>query len=90
MRSRSTAKFRALFERLPEPVRAKARAAYRRWSENPTHPSLRFKQVHHALPIYSVRIDLDYRAIGILREDAMVWFWIGSHAEYEKMLRSLR
>ena len=46
----------------------------------------RFKKVHHHLPIYSVRIDLDWRAVGTLREDTVVWFWIGPHSEYEKLL----
>jgi len=45
--------------------------------------------VHNTLPIYSVRIDRDWRAVGILKEGAMVWFWIGSHSEYEKLLSSL-
>jgi len=59
------------------------RAAYRRWSNDPHHPSLRFKKVHSALPIYSVRIDRDWRAVGILKERVMVWFWIGPHSEYD-------
>ena len=52
-----------------------------------SHPSLRFKKVHTKLPIYSVRIDLDWRAIGILEGDVVIWFWIGPHGEYEKLLR---
>ncbi|MGH9395588.1 MAG: hypothetical protein ACRD18_01885 [Terriglobia bacterium] len=30
-------------------------------------------------PIYSVRISLGWRAIGIRKEDTMIWYWIGSH-----------
>jgi hypothetical protein len=56
------------------------------WAENPAHPSLRFKKVHHTLPIYSVRIDLYWRAVGVLRDGEMLWFWIGPHKEYEKLL----
>ena len=89
MRSRTTRKYRDLFESLPKAIRDKAKAAYGLWSDNPDHRSLRFKKVHSALPIYSVRIDLDYRAVGILNGDAVVWFWIGPHAEYERMLRTL-
>jgi hypothetical protein len=59
------------------------------WSGNPDHPSLRFKKVHVKLPIYSVRIDIDWRAVGLLEGDTVVWFWIGSHAEYEQLLRVL-
>ena len=89
MRSRTTRKFRALFDSLPKAIQDKANSAYRLWAENPDHRSLRFKKVHTTLPIYSVRIDLDWRAIGMLNGEVVVWFWIGSHADYEKMLRSL-
>lgn len=59
------------------------------WSTDPAHPSLRFKKVHATRPIYSVRIDLDWRAVGVLNGDTVVWFWIGPHPEYEKLLRGL-
>ena len=89
MRSRTTQRFRALRDSLPKPIQEKAKAAYELWSANPDHPSLRFKKVHVKLPIYSVRIDIDWRAVGLLEGDAVVWFWIGSHAEYEQLLRVL-
>jgi hypothetical protein len=89
VRSRTTEKFRALRDSLPAPIQEKAKAAYELWSENPDHPSLRFKKIHANLPIYSVRIDIDWRAVGILEGDTVVWFWIGSHADYEQLLRQL-
>jgi hypothetical protein len=70
-------------------LREKAIAAYQMWAANPGHPSLRFKKVHASLPIYSVRIDLDWRAVGVLRQGGMVWFWIGPHGEYEKLLSKI-
>lgn len=72
---------------MPKPIQEKAKAGYKLWTENPHHPSLRFKKVHSNLPIYSVRIDLDWRAVGMLDGDHVVWFWIGAHADYEKLLR---
>lgn len=89
MRSHTTSKFRDLLAKAPEDVRERADAAYRPWAENPRHPSLRFKKVHETLPVYSVRIDIDWRAVGILREDELVWFWIGPHKEYERLLDQL-
>lgn len=89
MQSRTTARFRALHDALPKPLQEKSKASYRLWTSNPAHPSLRFKKVHATRPIYSVRIDLDWRAIGVLNGDTVVWFWIGPHAEYEKLLRTL-
>ena len=55
----------------------------------PLHPGLRFKQVHPTLPIYSVRVSLDYRALGVREGDSVIWFWIGSHSEYERLLASV-
>lgn len=89
MQSRTTAAFRELLAAAPEAVRIKAQTAYRLWANNPAHPSLRYKKVHDALPVYSVRIDLDWRALGILEQSEMIWFWIGPHSEYEKLLKKL-
>jgi hypothetical protein len=69
---------------LPADVRKQARQAYRLFIENPHHPSLRFKPIHQNRPIYSVRIGLNYRAIGVYEEDDVIWYWIGSHADYDK------
>jgi hypothetical protein len=57
------------------------------WKENPRYPSLHFKRVDDEEPIYSVRVSDDYRALGILEGDTMVWYWIGSHDEYEHLLK---
>ncbi|MGH9424880.1 MAG: hypothetical protein ACRD2L_01015 [Terriglobia bacterium] len=89
MKSRTTSRFREAFANLPHPVKDHARQAYKRFKNNPNHPSLRFKKVHQAEPIFSVRVGLGYRAVGIQAENQMVWFWIGSHADYDKILRSL-
>ena len=86
VQSQTTEDFRALLAAAPAEIRAKARSAYQVWSENPTHPSLRFKRVHGSQPIYSVRITLDWRALCILKGDVAIWFWIGPHSEYERIL----
>jgi hypothetical protein len=67
-------------------VRRQARDAYRRFRDNPRHPSLRFRQVHPAHPIYSARINRSYRVLGIREDDAIIWFWIGSHNDYDALL----
>jgi hypothetical protein len=36
--------------------------------------------------VYSVRVGIGYRAVGVLEDDVIVWFWIGSHAEYNGLL----
>ncbi len=89
MKSVTTSKFRACLEKLPDHIRVKARKSYSLWLENPLHPSLQFKQIHSISPIYSVRISLGYRALGVLEEDIMVWFWIGSHEAYNLMIKKV-
>lgn len=89
MQSQTTEAFRKLLALAPTLVQTKARIAYGLWTENPAHPSLRFKKVHNTLPIYSVRIDRNWRAVGVLRDGVMVWFWIGQHDEYERLLSTM-
>ena len=89
MRSQTTEAFRKLLSLAPQGIQAKAKQAYEIWSENPAHPSLRYKKIHNTLPEYSVRIDLNWRAVGVLKNEVMVWFWIGPHDEYERLLSRL-
>jgi hypothetical protein len=74
---------------LASQVRARARLAYQFFKRDAKHPSLRFKQVHPKRPIFSARVGLGYRALAVKEGDAIIWFWIGSHAEYEKLLAQL-
>lgn len=87
MNSHITEKYRKAFAELPADVQRQARQAYRIFIQNPYHPSLRFKQIHPARPIYSVRIGMDYRAIGVRDVNQIIWYWIGSHADYDKLIQ---
>jgi hypothetical protein len=84
--SRITDDFSDCFKRLPQTVREQARKAYRLWRDNPTHPSLHFKRIHASEPLYSVRVSLGWRVVGLLEDNAMTWFWIGSHTEYDRLI----
>jgi hypothetical protein len=84
--SKLTTDFVDLFRDLPEPVRVAARKNYRLWRQNPAHPSLQFKRVHSAEPLYSIRIGIGWRALGLVASDTIYWFWIGSHADYDKLV----
>ena len=86
MNSRTTKRFRDAFRELPRQVQHQAKAAYQRFQEDPYYPGLRFKQVHPARPIYTVRININYRAVGVKEGDEMIWFWIGSHADYDQLI----
>jgi mRNA-degrading endonuclease RelE of RelBE toxin-antitoxin system len=89
VKSRTTAQFRKAFADLPKQVQEQTRQAYRQFKQNPGHPSLRLKKIHPQLPIYSARITRNYRAVGQLDEDTVIWFWVGSHAEYDRLISRL-
>lgn len=84
MNSQTLPSFWQAYETLEESVRKRARKAYEIWSENPFHPSLHFKCVNPGEKIWSLRISLAYRALGIFENDTVTWFWIGNHKEYER------
>ncbi|MFN2455721.1 MAG: type II toxin-antitoxin system RelE/ParE family toxin [Pyrinomonadaceae bacterium] len=89
MTSRTTEKFWKAFAGLPPSTQRKARAAYQLWQHNPYHPSLQFKQIHARKPIYSVRVGIGWRAVGVKDDDTVIWFWIGSHADYDSLIAQL-
>jgi mRNA-degrading endonuclease RelE of RelBE toxin-antitoxin system len=74
VKSCTTARFREMFADLPKPIQEQTRKAYRQFKEDPSYPSLRFKKVHPKLPIYSARINRDYRAVGQLEDDTKYCF----------------
>jgi mRNA-degrading endonuclease RelE of RelBE toxin-antitoxin system len=89
VKSHTTQRFRDAYDKLPDPIRQQADKAYQLFRQNPQHPSLRFKQVHPERAIYSVRISSQYRALAVADGDDIIWFWIGSHADYDRLLTAL-
>lgn len=89
MTSRATPRFWASYHQLPSEIKEAARKAYRLFRSDAEHPSLQFKKVHVREPLYSARITLGYRALGLRDGDVITWFWIGTHAEYDRLLRNL-
>jgi len=76
-------KFWESYEKLPAAIRAHADKSFQLLQTNPSHPSLHFKTIGK---YRSVRIGLRYRALGLEIDDGVLWFWIGSHAEYDQLL----
>jgi len=87
--SRTTKRFRKLLAALPPEVQKQARDSYRTWMRDPWHPSLQFKQIHPTRPIFSARVGLDWRAVCIRSGDTAVWYFIGSHADYERLIATM-
>jgi hypothetical protein len=84
MRHFASPDFWDAYERLPEQVRVQADRNYRLLKIDPHHPSLHFKKVGR---FWSVRVGLRHRALATDVEDGLLWFWIGSHADYDAMIR---
>ena len=89
MRSITTAQFWKLYDALPANVQQRADDAYALWRLNPHAHSLYFKLVGKQRPVYSVRIGQNYRALGLLEGDAILWFWIGPHDEYIRLIKHM-
>jgi hypothetical protein len=87
--SKTTQRFRRAFAALPRDVQRQARESYLLFQNNPRHPGLWFKRIHARQPIYSARISLGYRALGVMEGDEIIWFWLGTHAEYDLLVSRL-
>ena len=83
MRHFASPKFWVGYEALPPAVRKLADANYALLKRDPRHPSLQFKKVGR---FWSVRIGLRYRALAVAVNEGYLWFWIGSHADYDKVI----
>ena len=89
MKSHLTDDFLKCFKELPDRIKRLARENYKLWRRDAFHPSLEFKRVGKKYPTYSVRVGLGWRALGFKDNSTMVWFWVGSHAEYERLIKNL-
>ncbi len=89
MISHTTDRFRKTFAALPKQVQRQAKDVYKQFKQDPFYPSLNFKRVHSTKPVYSVRINIEYRAVGVQDGNEMIWFWIGPHDDYMKLLSHL-
>ena len=77
--------FWAAYQALPSEIQRLADRCFDLLKENPAHPSLHFKKVAR---FRSARVGLHYRALGVEVSDGVLWFWIGTHADYDKLVRS--
>lgn len=68
---------------MPEEIRKQADQAFERLKSDPHYPSLHFKKVTR---FWSARVNASYRALAVESGSDLVWFWIGTHAEYDKII----
>jgi hypothetical protein len=84
MKHRATPDFWYHYRQLPMEVQELADRCYEFLKQNSRYPSLHFKKVGS---FWSVRIGIHYRALALEDGDDIAWFWIGTHAEYDRLLR---
>jgi hypothetical protein len=84
MRHFAGPRFWQTYEGLPENIRKLADKNFTLLKQNPRHPSLNFKRVG---PYWSVRVGQHYRALAVEIDGGLLWFWIGTHAEYDANIR---
>ena len=83
MKHFASPEFWACLEKLPATVQELAHENYELLETNPYHPSLHFKRIGR---FWSVRVGRSYRALAVEAGENLVWFWIGTHAEYDRLV----
>ena len=84
----ATQRFWELFQALPDEVQNLAVKNYRLWQRDPRHPSLRFRRLQGSEDRFSIRVGDHYRALGRQAGEKMIWVWIGTHSEYDRLVGS--
>ncbi len=84
MKHRASRKFWNYYRQLPANVQRIAKKNYQLLKANPGHPSLHFKPIGR---YWSVRVGSNYRALAVATGPDVVWFWIGTHAEYNAIIK---
>ena len=85
MKHFSSPKFLKYYGKLPANIRRLVDKNFALLKVNPKHPSLHFKQIRC---FWAVRVGLEYRTLAIDGPKGPVWFWIGTHDEYDKLLKA--
>lgn len=78
-------RFWSAYQQLPADVQELADKCYRLFERDPQHPSLHLKKVGK---YWSVRVGRSHRAPATEIENGFIWIWIGTHEEYERLIRS--
>lgn len=79
----ASASFWKCYHALPKETQEQADQSFELLKAYPRHPSLHFKKIDK---YWSVRVSLEYRALGVDIEDGILWLWIGTHAEYDRLI----
>lgn len=72
-----------MYHELPPQIRILADKNFSLLKADPRHPSLHLKRIRG---VWSVRVGDHYRALGTDIDQGVYWFWIGTHADYDRVL----
>lgn len=86
MRHYALPRFWRRYRELPPNIQKVADKNYRLLRSDPTHPSLHFKKIGSNRQLWSVRVGIAHRALGVEKFEGIYWFGIGSHAEYDRLI----
>jgi Txe/YoeB family toxin of Txe-Axe toxin-antitoxin module len=89
MRSYVLPSFWKRFEALPPDIQRLVRKNYGIWSQDPFHNGLEFKKLWNHKPFWSARCGIDHRVVGYMKDGAIYWFFVGTHADYDRLLKQL-
>ena len=82
MRHFASTKFWDRYEALPADIRDLADKNFLLLKSDLRHPSLHFKKLGNH---WSARVGAHYRALAVEVDGGMTGFWIGTHAEYDRI-----
>ena len=88
MNSAGTTRFWELFKGLPAEAQHLAVKNDHLWQRDPRHPSLHFRRLQGSKDRFSIRVGDHYRALGIQTDEKMIWVWIGTHSDYDRLVGS--
>lgn len=83
MKHYASPRFWALYHALPQDVRDLADKNFGLLKADARHPSLNLKRIGK---LWSARVGDRYRVLGHDVDGGIYWIWIGSHADYDKIV----
>jgi hypothetical protein len=72
------------YNKLPSNVQNLAKSYFNKLKQQSRYPSLNLKKVGR---YWSIRIGKKHRALAVESDSGLLWFWIGTHDEYDQLIK---
>jgi hypothetical protein len=83
VRHRAAPSFWQKYNALDTDIRELADKSFEMLKKDPQYPSLHLKKTGR---FWSVRVGLHHRALSVEIPDGLLWFWIGDHNTYDRLV----